>query len=137
MNCFTKCYYCVCQVCNLRKCPLSRDRTQLCINSCISKGERIPRLDCDYFEHFRKTKVYRVKRHRKPNKTYSERSVVNILDTLLTPLGIDTESDTGSYILYYGDLVVGEYQSLSSAQQASKNYKIQSKVKIIRKRMQG
>ena len=63
------CYYCVCQVCNLVKCPFTRHRYRfdVCCH-CFSCSDRHPRLDCDFFQHFRKTDVYRIKaRHKLPS----------------------------------------------------------------------
>ncbi len=69
----------------MRKCPwLCQERSSLCVKSCISKGEYIPRLECDFFEHFRKTKKYTIKRYKKPLKAYTERSVSDLLTSKYT-----------------------------------------------------
>lgn len=63
------CYYCVCQVCNLIKCPFTRSRNRFAVcQRCLSCKDPHPRLDCDFFQHFRKTDVYRIKaRHKLPS----------------------------------------------------------------------
>ena len=56
------CYYCICQVCNLRRCPFSRHHSRFDVCSrCLSRSERHARLDCDFFEHFRKTDYFHIK----------------------------------------------------------------------------
>ena len=117
----------------MRKCPFGKDKTQLCLDSCITRGKYIPRLECDYFEHFRKTKVYRVERHTKATSTYTEHTVVSILDNILDRLGGSDELlHTEAYTLSYGDLVVGVYPTVDLAKQASKNFKNTSLIKIER-----
>ena len=60
------CYYCICQVCNLVFCPFCRskhhlDRTRYDVCSrCLDRPDPRPRLDCDFFMHFRKNDVFRV-----------------------------------------------------------------------------
>lgn len=54
-----KCYYCICTVCDSVICPYMHKQFKGCY-SC-KDGERIrPRLDCDYFKHFKKSHQYRI-----------------------------------------------------------------------------
>lgn len=53
------CYYCICQACNMLHCPFSRhrSRSEVC-SRCLSLKNPRPRLDCDFFQHVRKTNLY-------------------------------------------------------------------------------
>jgi len=81
----TKCYYCLCQVCNMRKCPVQRtqNREVLCYKSCWSQNRFIPRLECDYFEHFRKTKKYIVKSRIVNRPMYTSQQVGEMLAKII------------------------------------------------------
>lgn len=56
------CYYCICQFCNMLHCPFSlrRSRFDVC-SRCLSRKNPRPRLECDFFQHFRKTDIYYIR----------------------------------------------------------------------------
>ncbi len=58
------CYYCICQACNLVRCPFThgkhKSRFDVCVR-CLDRPNPRPRLDCDFFMHYRKVNVFRVK----------------------------------------------------------------------------
>lgn len=56
-----KCYYCICTVCNSRRCPWQRKQLGACYNCSEEKGIR-PRLECDFFHHYLKSKRYTFRR---------------------------------------------------------------------------
>lgn len=57
-----RCYYCICQACNRRKCPYTAHKAliDVCMRCNRLKAPKA-RLDCDFFEHFRKHNVYYVR----------------------------------------------------------------------------
>ena len=61
MNHFAECYYCVCTACNRSKCPW-KHRIYMHCTACQERGSRVPRLHCDCFEHYLKTRRFRFKR---------------------------------------------------------------------------
>lgn len=57
-NLYGACYYCVCTACSGRSCPFSHLEFKYCA-FCRQRRENRPRLDCDYFQHYIKTKTFR------------------------------------------------------------------------------
>ena len=78
-----KCYYCLCDVCNLVKCPYKpKDKASICYKRCYLKGfEKRPLLQCDFFVHKQKTKMYKVKLHNR--KLYTEKDVADMFQQIL------------------------------------------------------
>lgn len=58
---YGKCYYCICTACNGLSCPFKHHLYRCCYR-CQERRQRSPRLDCDSFEHYIKTKRFRFKR---------------------------------------------------------------------------
>lgn len=61
----SKCYYCICTVCNSRYCPWQRKSLGSCQFCFEDRGIR-PRLECDFFNHYLKTKRYRIRKVDQP-----------------------------------------------------------------------
>jgi hypothetical protein len=55
------CYYCVCTACTRFKCPFKHRLYQEC-QTCQDRGVNRPRLECDFFCHYLKTKHFKFKR---------------------------------------------------------------------------
>ena len=75
------CYYCICTACSRSSCPFKHLEFQCCY-ACHQRRDKRPRLDCDFFRHYIKTKVFRFRaadrsgdRHRGTFILISERSV--------------------------------------------------------------
>lgn len=85
-----KCYYCLCDVCNLILCPYKPyDRASICYKRCYKYGfYHKPLLQCDFFVHRQKTKMYRVKY--KNRRLYSEADVAEMLQQILECLKGDS-----------------------------------------------
>lgn len=86
-----KCYQCLCSVCNMRKCPRQwhRNHEALCQKSCWNNNRLLPRLDCDFFEHFLKQKHYRVKRRITQRPLYSSEQVGEMFEKILKKIEVD------------------------------------------------
>lgn len=56
-----KCYYCICTACRSLRCPWHKKFFGCCYG-CMDRHSYRPRLDCDFFLHFRKRHHYRVER---------------------------------------------------------------------------
>ena len=81
-----KCYYCLCDVCNLVKCPYKpKDKASICYRRCYRKGfTHKPLLQCDFFVHKQKTKMYKVKLHN--SKLYTEKDVADMFQQIIERL---------------------------------------------------
>lgn len=86
---FGKCHYCVCTACTRAECPYRHKTYRECF-ACRQRGYNSPRLECDYFNHYLKSRSFKVKRVVKP-----------------LPLHY------GTYVLYTNNTVyVGSYDKL-------------------------
>lgn len=90
-----KCYYCLCEVCNLMKCPYRpKDKASICYRRCFKYGFKLkPLLQCDYFVHSQKRRMYKVKL--KNRKFYTEIDVAEMLQQILEKLKGDSDEITG------------------------------------------
>lgn len=82
----SKCYYCLCQVCSMAKCPWGSNKPVLCNKSCWSQYRFYPRLHCDFFVHFRKTRIFRVKHIKTLKPIYSAQQVGDLLNEILNKI---------------------------------------------------
>lgn len=58
---FDKCHYCICTACSRFKCPWRHKLYKECWR-CQERSQKVPRLDCDYFCHYLKSKHFKFKR---------------------------------------------------------------------------
>lgn len=129
----SKCYYCVCTVCNMARCPHGHDKFEHCLRACHNQNKRIPILECDYFQHKQKTKVFKVKRKITPNKLYTSADIGHMLDVIMTKLGGDIAemAREGVYEVYYCETLVNHFDTLLEAEQyRNENFKNMDIVKI-------
>ena len=63
-NLYGACYYCICTACSGRSCPYAHLDFKHC-TFCHQRGKQ-PRLDCDYFRHYIKTKQFRFRPSERP-----------------------------------------------------------------------
>ena len=83
------CHYCICTACSRLACPFSSNTYRECY-SCRQHRENRPRLDCDFFMHYLKSRSFRFRRASEPLPVHH-----------------------GSYVLITRDSVfVGKYDSL-------------------------
>ena len=80
-NLYGACYFCICTACSRRRCPFKNFEYKQC-TACRKRFENRPRLDCDFFEHYIKTRRFRFRpasRESKHSGTYilfTDRSVL-------------------------------------------------------------
>ena len=58
---FGACHYCVCTACTRFHCPYSHRLYREC-QTCHDRGVQSPRLDCDYFSHYLKSRRFKIRR---------------------------------------------------------------------------
>jgi hypothetical protein len=56
----SKCYYCLCPMCNMLKCR-AKSKLQRCL-WCTEENDKIPTLDCDFWESKIKRKAFHIRR---------------------------------------------------------------------------
>lgn len=101
------------------KCPHDCNKQTHCWNACISRSRRMPILDCDYFQHKERIKVFRVKRKVTPSSVYTSSDVGRLLEVIMSKLGgnVSEIAREGVYEVYYRDMFVRSCNSLSEAEQ--------------------
>jgi len=129
-----KCYYCVCTVCNLARCPHGHDRFHHCEMLCYRHNRRIPILDCEFFEHVERRKVYRIKRSGKAEKRYSNAQIGAMLEAVMLRLNVEAAEASGDYEILYCGAVVAVRKTYSEAEEYAQQFRQMEKVKI-RKRV--
>ncbi len=96
----------------------------------------MPILECDYFQHKQKIKIFKVKRKITPNKLYTSSDVGRILETIMSKLGgnIAEVSRDGFFEVYYGETFIKLFDTFLEAEQfKNNNFKDLDKVIIKRK----
>lgn len=124
----TKCYYCLCSVCNMARCPHGHNRFMHCFNACYRFNRRLPILDCDYFEHTSHRKAYRIKRKGKSSKVYTNSELGTMLEAVLNRLDIP---QVGTYEVLYDGCRVALKGSYSEAEKFAEQFSHKVKIRKV------
>lgn len=94
------CDNCLCNVCTAINCPyaprykrdmkLANLHLCACQKRCFRENRKLPCLDCDFFIHKERTKVFRILR--KERNYYTKREVAEMLQAILEKME-DNEND--------------------------------------------
>ena len=86
---FGACHYCICTACSRLSCPFKHYDYRECY-SCRQRKVNRPRLDCDFFRHYMKSRSFRFR-----------------------PASVPISEHHGTYVLITHDTVfVGKYDKL-------------------------
>ena len=87
---YGECYYCICTACSGHSCPYAHLEFKHC--TFCHQRNKMPRLKCDYFQHYIKTRVFRFRSVSHP-----------------------VPKNSGTYILFTDrSVLVGSYDKLKS-----------------------